>query len=124
MRRITFALCLVCTTVAVWGAGRAAADPVNNPHVSVYTVTCEGVPEFQVIGTGKAGHVLGSNSIAVLLSGTITQFVNGVQTDQNTFDSGQGVSALTCSAFSEFTVGGDTIRTEITDARILLTPAS
>ena len=124
MRRMTLAVCLVCTTVAVWGAGRAAADPVNSPHVSVFTITCEGVPEFQVVGTGAAGHVLGSNSIAVLLSGTLTQFVNGVQMNQNTFDTGQGVSALACTGFSEFTVGADTIRIEITDARILLTPAS
>jgi hypothetical protein len=124
MRRMTLAVCLVCTIVAVWGAGTAAADPVNNPHVSVFTITCEGVPEFQVVGTGAAGHVLGSNSIAVLLSGTLTQFVNGVQTNQNTFDTGHGVSALACTALSEFTVGADTIRIEITDARILLTPAS
>jgi hypothetical protein len=123
MRRMTLAVCLVCTIVAVWGAGTAAADPVNNPHVTVFTVTCEGVPEFQVVGTGAAGHVLGSNSIAVLLAGTVTEFVNGVQTNQFTFDHGQGVSTLACTAFAEFTVGANTIRIEITDARIYLTPA-
>jgi hypothetical protein len=124
MRRMTLAVCLVCTIVAVSGAGTAAADPVNNPHATVFTVTCEGVPEFQVVGTGAAGHVLGSNRIAVLLAGTRTEFVNGVQTNQFTFDHpGRGVSTLACTGFSEFTVGSDTIRIEITDARIHLTPA-
>jgi hypothetical protein len=50
--------------------------------------------------------------------------VNGVQTNQFTFDHpGRGVSTLACTGFSEFTVGSDTIRIEITDARIHLTPA-
>ena len=125
MRRLAFALCLVCTTFAVFGAGTAAADPVNNPNALVFTVACDGLGTFTVVGTGSAGHVLGSKSIGVLLAGTTTVFVNGVQVDQETFDHpGQGVSTVSCSAFAEFTDGPNTVRIEITDARVHVTPAT
>jgi hypothetical protein len=69
--------------------------------------------------------VVGSNSMAVLLAGTFTVFVNGVQVNQSTqTHPGQGVSTLSCFAFTEFTDGADTIRIEITNASIHLTPAS
>lgn len=125
MRRTTLAVCLVGAVMAAWGTGTATANPVKNPRVTVFTVRCEGVPEFQVVGTGSAGHVLGGTGIAVLLAGTLAEFVNGVQTNQFTFDNpGKGVATLDCTAFSQFAVGSDTIRIEITNARIHLTPAS
>jgi archaellum component FlaG (FlaF/FlaG flagellin family) len=125
MRRLTAALCFACTIGFVWGAGPAAADPVKNPNApAVLEVTCSGVPTFHVVGTGAAGHVLENNSIAVLLAGTTTTFVNGVQVEQITFDNpGRGVSTLACEAVAEFTAGADQIRIEITDARVHLTPA-
>jgi archaellum component FlaG (FlaF/FlaG flagellin family) len=124
MRRVAFALGPVCAVFAVWGVGAAAADPVNNPHAQVFTVTCAGVPTFHVVGTGRAGHVLENNSIAVLLAGTITTFVNDVEVAQDTFDHrGKGVSTLDCEGVAEFVADGDTIRLELTDARIHLTPA-
>jgi hypothetical protein len=124
MRRLALALCLVCTTFGGLGASAASADPVNNPNALLFHVTCSGIPAFDVIGQGAAGHVVGSNSIAVLQAGTFTVFVNGVQTSQSTQSySGQG-STVSCSAVAEFTAGVDTIRIEITDALIHLTPAN
>jgi hypothetical protein len=105
----------------------AAADPVNKPGARTYTATCtvEGQPTtFQIVGTGAAGHVLGSNSIAVLLSGTRTTFVNGMQTDQATFSTpGRGLRTVPCTATTEFVdEEGNNVRIVITDAQILVTP--
>jgi hypothetical protein len=125
MRRLALAASLVCATVGAFGVGTATADPVGNKHVTLFHVTCAGVPAFDVLGQGAAGHVLGSNSNAVLLAGTATVFVNGVQVSQSSQEHpGEGTPALTCSAFAEFTDGADTIRIEITNAKIHLTPAS
>ena len=124
MRRIALAA-LVCMVGAGWGVSSAAADPVNNPNVQEFTVTCAGMTPFHVVPVGSAGHVLENNSIAVLLAGTVTTFVNGDQVDQNTFDhKGKGTSTLACGAVAEFTAGPDTIKIVITGARIHLTPAS
>jgi archaellum component FlaG (FlaF/FlaG flagellin family) len=105
----------------------AAADPIKNPDARTFTVTCtvDGqTTTFQILGTGAAGHVLDNNSIAVLVSGTRTTFVNGVQTDQVTFSTpGQGLKTVPCTATSEFQdEAGNNVRVEITDAQILLTP--
>lgn len=125
MRRLVLSLCVIGTTLGAFGAGTAIADPVNNKHVSLFHVTCPGTPTFDVLGHGAAGHVVGSNSIAVLLAGDFTVHVNGVLVDQFTQDHpGQGTPALSCSAFSEFTAGADTIRIDVANAKIHLTPAS
>ena len=84
MWRLPLALVLLWLMVA-----SAAADPVKHPNARTYTVTCTtggGEMTFDVVGTGAAGHDFGSNSIAVLLSGTTTTFVNGVETNQVVFD--------------------------------------
>ena len=104
-------------------AAPAAADPVK-PDSVIFEVTCPGTETFSVVGTGSAGHVLGSTSIAVLMSSTQTTFVNGVQVDQFTYTHpGRGTPTLEgCTAIAEFVANGDTVRIEITDAAILLTP--
>ena len=106
----------------------AAADPVKHPNARTYTVTCTtggGETTFDVVGTGAAGHDFGSNSIAVLLSGTTTTFVNGVETNQVVFDHpGVGTKTVPCTATTEFLdEEGNTVVIEITDAQIHLTPA-
>jgi hypothetical protein len=121
-RAVLTSLVLVLISVAP-----AAADPVKNPGAQTFTLTCTVNGQsttFQVIGTGAAGHVLGSNSIAVLLSGTRTTFVNGVQTEQVTFSTpGRGLETIPCTASSEFVdEEGNTVRIVITDAQVLLTP--
>jgi hypothetical protein len=105
-------------------AAPAAADPVKSDSV-IFEVTCPGTATFSVVGTGAAGHVLGSTSIAVLLTSTQTVFVNGVQVDQVTVTHpGGGTPTLEgCTAIAEFVdPNGDTVRIEITDAAIVLTP--
>lgn len=118
MRIVLLALVAFLATAAP-----AAADPVK-PDSLIITVTCPNTPTFSVVGTGAAGHVLGSTSIAVLLSGTLTVFVNGVQVDQNTFiNPGKAPTLKPCSASGEFFApNGDTVRIVITNAAILLTP--
>ena len=103
----------------------AAADPVKNPNADIYTVVC-GRATFQVVGTGSAGHILGSTSNAVLFGGTFTVFVNGEQVDQQVFSTPGNRPSLTgCSAFTEFEdEAGNVVRIEITDAELLITPAS
>jgi archaellum component FlaG (FlaF/FlaG flagellin family) len=106
----------------------AAADPVNNPRAPTFTVTCivDGQSTtFHVIGTGAAGHVLEDNSVAVIMSGTLTTFVNGVQTEQVTFPPvpGEGLRTVPCTATAEFEdEEGNLVRIELTDAQLLLTP--
>jgi hypothetical protein len=80
---------------------------------------------FHVIGTGAAGHVLEDNSVAVIMSGTLTTFVNGVQTEQVTFPPvpGEGLRTVPCTATAEFEdEEGNLVRIELTDAQLLLTP--
>jgi hypothetical protein len=91
----------------------------------VTCTTTEGVRTFQIVGTGAAGHDLGSNSNAVLLSGTTTTFVNGEQTNQVVFDHpGVGTKTVPCTATRQFEdEEGNTVLIEITDAQIHLTPA-
>jgi archaellum component FlaG (FlaF/FlaG flagellin family) len=121
-RAILTSLVLILISV-----GPAAADPIKNPDARTFTVTCtvDGQSTtFQIVGTGAAGHVLDNNGIAVLVSGTRTTFVNGIETDQVTFSTpGQGLSTVPCSATAEFQdEAGNNVRIEITDAQILLTP--
>ena len=101
----------------------AAADPVKNPDARTYTATCtvDGQSTtFQILGTGAAGHVLGDNRVAVFLSGTRTMFVNGVQTDQATFNTrGQGLRTIPCTATHVSDDG--TVRIDI-NGQLLLTP--
>src|SRR5687767_12971906 len=96
-RALPLALVLLWLMVAA-----AAADPVKHPDARTYTVTCmtaEGEQTFEIVGTGAAGHDLGSNSNAVLLSGTTTTFVNGEQTNQVVFDHpGVGTKTVPCTA--------------------------
>jgi len=119
MRILLLALVALLATAAP-----AAADPVK-PDSTIFTVTCPGTPTFSVVGTGAAGHVLDSTSIAVLLSGTLTFFEDGDQVDQVTFTNpGKGSPTLEpCSAFAQFIApNGVTVRIEISNAAILLTP--
>ena len=97
----------------------AGADPIK-PDSLIFTVNCPGTQEFRVVGTGAAGHVLGSTSIAVLLSGTTTVFEDGVQVDQFTVTHpGEGNPTLEpCSAVGQ----SGTLQIVITNAAILLTP--
>jgi hypothetical protein len=107
-------------------AAPAAADPVK-PDSVIFVTTCPGTESFSIVGTGAAGHVLGSTSIAVLISATQTVFVNGVQVNQFTdINPGKGTPTLKgCSAIADFVApNGDHVRVEITDAAILLTPPS
>lgn len=118
---------LISLVLLLISVASAAADPIKNPDVRTYTVTCtlDGQStNFQIVGTGAAGHVLGDNRIAVLASGTRTTFVNDVQTDQVTFSTpGQGLRTVPCTATAEFQdEAGNDVRVEITDAQILLTP--
>jgi hypothetical protein len=122
-RALPLALVLLSLMVA-----SAAADPVKHPNARTYTVTCTtsgGEITFDVVGTGAAGHDLGSNSNAVLLAGTTTTFVNGVQTNQDMFDHpGVGTKTVPCAARTEFLdEDGNTVVIEITDALVNLTPA-
>ena len=119
MRFVLLALVAFLATAAP-----AAADPVK-PDSVIFTVTCPGTPTFDVVGTGAAGHVLGNTSIAVLLSGTQAIFEDGVQVAQFTFtNKGKGTPTLQpCSGFAEFDADGVTVRIELSDAAILLTPA-
>jgi hypothetical protein len=122
-RALPLALVLLWLMVA-----SAAADPVKHPNARTYVVTCTtsgGEITFDVVGTGAAGHDLGSNSNAVLLAGTTTTFVNGVQTNQDMFDHpGVGTKTVPCAARTEFLdEDGNTVVIEITDALVNLTPA-
>ncbi len=122
-RALPLALVLLWLMVA-----SAAADPVKHPNAGTYTVTCTtggGEITFEVVGTGAAGHDFGSNSNAVLLAGTTTTFVNGVQTNQVVFDHpGVGTKTVPCAARREFLdEEGNTVVIEITDALVHLTPA-
>jgi hypothetical protein len=122
-RALPLVLVVLWLTVA-----SAAADPVKHPSARTFTVTCTtggGEMTFEVVGTGAAGHDLGSNSNAVLLAGTSTTFVNGVETNQVVFDHrGVGTKTVPCTATSEFLdEEGNTVVIEITDALIHLTPA-
>jgi hypothetical protein len=122
-RALPLALVLLSFMVA-----SAAADPVKHPNARTFTVTCTtsgGEITFDVVGTGAAGHDLGSNSNAVLLAGTTTTFVNGVQTNQDMFDHpGVGTKTVPCAARTEFLdEDGNTVVIEITDALVNLTPA-
>jgi hypothetical protein len=77
------------------------------------------------VGTGSAGHVIENNSIAVLQSADVTQFVDGVVVDQfsTTHPEQSQLPALACTAFTEFVdAQGRTIRFEFENALILLTP--
>jgi hypothetical protein len=125
MRIIILPVVLVLTV----GVGSAAADPIGTPAASTtYTVTCleDGQQTtFHVVGTGAAGHVLENDSIAVLLSADVTRFVDGVLDRQFSFSHPEqaNLQALTCSLFTEFVnAGGQTIRFEYENARIILTP--
>jgi hypothetical protein len=122
-RALPLALVLLWLMVA-----SAAADPVKHPNARTYTLTCTtsgGEITFDVVGTGASGHDLGSNSNAVLLAGTTTTFVNGVQTNQDMFDHpGVGTKTVQCAARTEFLDDdGNTVVIEITDALVHLTPA-
>jgi hypothetical protein len=119
---------VISAALLLVSAASAGADPIKNPDARTFTVTCSVDGQsttFEIVGTGAAGHVLGSASIGVLLSGTRTTFVNGVQTDEVTFNTpGQGLQTAPCTAVSEFEdEAGNDVRVEI-DAQILLTPAA
>ncbi|HZN61863.1 MAG TPA: hypothetical protein VFC90_05610 [Planctomycetota bacterium] len=115
--------------VALWVAvAPVFADPEGTPAATpVFTVTCtiDGQTEvFHLVATGVAGHVLEDNRTAVLLNATFTFYVNGEQVSQTTYVTpGPGRRGVPCSAIAEFQDEADnTVRIEITDAEILLTP--
>ncbi len=118
-RVILLSLALLALT-----AGPAAADPVKQGPVFTVTCTVDGQQlTFQVVGTGAAGHILGARGNVVLLSGTTTTFVNGVQVAQTMFSTpGRGLNAVPCTALAEFEdEEGNTIEIVIV-ADALLTP--
>jgi hypothetical protein len=114
---------LVALTALLVTAAPAAADPVRLERT--FAVTCPGTPTFQVVGTGNTGHVVGSTSIAVLLVGTRAVFEDGVLVEQATFTHPGKRTPLPegCGALAQFVApNGVTVRIEITNAGILLTP--
>jgi hypothetical protein len=125
MRRALLGVMVVGSLVV---APAAAADPVRNPHVVPLAVVCQvdGTPVvFRIVGTGRAGHRLEGNGVAVLGAGTISTFVNGVLVDQesSTSPGGQGRRGTPCTATLEFEdPAGNEIRI-VLEAELLLTPA-
>jgi hypothetical protein len=126
---LALAITLVLIAALSLPIDRAAAGLNDTPTATpVFTVTCAIDGEqvvFHLVGTGiVAGHVLEDNSIAVLLNATFTTYVNGKQISQSTFITpGEGRPGVQCSAFAEFEDEfGDTVRIEVTEAEILLTP--
>ena len=115
---------LLSLAVLALAAGPAAADPVKKDPVFSVTCTVDGQPlTFQVVGTGSAGHILGQNGNVVLMSGTTTTFVNGVQVEQFTYSTpGKGLNTVPCTGLAEFEdEEGNAVRIQIV-AEALITP--
>ena len=130
MGRIILVL-LVALLFGAVAAAPAASDPVGTPTATTFTITCElngGQTTFQVVSTGFgfAGHDLDSTGVFVLFSGTRRIFVNGVLVDEFSFGAATKATGLplsTCAAFAEFqNEQGQTVRIELTDAKVLIAP--